>query len=63
MENSKKLVYTIGMQIMLLAVALFTIYLIVWVASKGWKAGQSAKVSAPAGTEKESKYCGACGGM
>jgi hypothetical protein len=62
--NSKKLVYAIGMQILLLAIALLTIYAIVWAASKGWKAGQSSKMATTkSSTDKESKYCGACGGM
>jgi len=61
--NSKKIVYAIGMQILLLAVALFTVYLIVWAASKGWKAGQSAKMMNNKSSDKESKYCAACGGM
>lgn len=62
--NSKKLVYAIGMQILLLAVALFTVYLIVWAASRGWKAGQSAKMTTTdKQADKESKYCAACGGM
>jgi hypothetical protein len=62
--NSKKLVYAIGLQILLLAVALLTIYAIVWAASKGWKAGQSSKMTTgTTGSDKESKYCGACGGM
>jgi hypothetical protein len=61
--NSKKIVYAIGMQILLLAVALLTVYAIVWAASKGWKAGQSAKMVTGKSSDKESKYCAACGGM
>lgn len=62
--DSKKLVYAIGLQVLLLAVALLTIYAIVWAASKGWKSGQSSKMTTTApNSDKELKYCGACGGM
>jgi ABC-type phosphate transport system permease subunit len=41
MENdAKKIVWTIGAQMIALAVGLLTIALIVWVASKAWKKGQ-----------------------
>lgn len=53
MENDgKAVVWTIGAQMIALAVGLLMVALIVWVASKAWKKGQSG-------------YCGAtgrCGG-
>ena len=41
MENDgKQIVWTIGAQMMVLAVGLLMVALIVWVASKAWKKGQ-----------------------
>lgn len=42
MENTTgKIVWTIGAQMVALAVMLLTVALIVWVASKAWKKGQA----------------------
>jgi hypothetical protein len=38
--DTKKIVWTIGAQMIALAIGLLTIALIVWVASKAWKKGQ-----------------------
>jgi len=48
--DAKKVVWTIGAQMVALAVGLLTIALIVWVASKAWKKGQ-----------QESNYAGVYG--
>jgi hypothetical protein len=41
MENdAKKIVWTIGAQMMALAIILIFVALIVWIASKAWKKGQ-----------------------
>ena len=39
MEEGKKIMWTVGAQMITLAVGLLTIALIVWVASKAWKKG------------------------
>jgi hypothetical protein len=38
----KKVVWTIGAQVLALALLLLTVALIVWAASKGWKKGQES---------------------
>lgn len=39
--DAKKIVWTVGAQLIALTIGLLTIALIVWVASKAWKKGQA----------------------
>jgi hypothetical protein len=40
-KDAKTLVWTIGAQMLALAVSLLVVFLIVWAASKAWKKGQA----------------------
>lgn len=39
--NANKIVWTVGAQMLALALGLLTVFLIVWAASKAWKKGQA----------------------
>lgn len=39
--DAKKIVWTVGAQMLALALGLLTVFLIVWAASKAWKKGQA----------------------
>lgn len=41
-KDSKALVWTIGAQMIALAISLLVVFLIVWAASKAWKKGQES---------------------
>jgi hypothetical protein len=40
-NNAGKIVWTVGAQMLALALGLLTVFLIVWAASKAWKKGQA----------------------
>lgn len=48
-KDGKLLVWTIGAQMLALAISLLVIYLIVWASSKAWKKGQESKYLALGG--------------
>ncbi len=55
--QGSKLVYGIGLQFLTIAMALLTVFAIVWVASKAWRTGQNTRTSSgsastPASPEK-----------
>lgn len=39
--DAKKIVWTVGAQMLALALGLLTVFLIVWAASRAWKKGQA----------------------
>lgn len=41
MNDAKKVMWTVGAQMLALALGLLTVFLIVWAASKAWKKGQA----------------------
>lgn len=41
-KDTKALVWTIGAQMIALAISLLVVFLIVWAASKAWKKGQES---------------------
>lgn len=54
--NTKKIVWTIGAQMIALAIGLLMVALIVWVASKSWKKGQSNYAGVYGSIGNESGY-------
>lgn len=48
--QGSKLVYGIGLQLLTLAIALLTVFALVWVASKAWKSGQRTAPAAGSGS-------------
>lgn len=41
-KDTKALIWTIGAQMIALAISLMVVFIIVWAASKGWKKGQES---------------------